>query len=280
MAVLSNVELVMWSPARGEEPPTVEMTRSALEARAFDRGHARDIPLSTAFRRAVKAQESETHKATIWGKETLRAQLDALIPEGERMRRETAKRWAVTNDVITGDALDVSGTSTTYTWADVSNVVQAILKTDGLGAYSPRRAGGIYFVPLVGGKDLLDRLERCTSAVGLNLLRYQIPDTDAQRSEVSDALADGLLSELREHEDAIALYGETTRGGIVENRREALSATLRLIHSLELFLAGRSAELRERVSALDTRCEEVLLAIRAYTPPARGRRIQYAQATS
>jgi hypothetical protein len=100
-------------------------------------------------------------------------------------------------------------TSVTYTWADVSKVIQAILTKDGLGAYSPRKAGGVYFAPVnPAATDLLDRIERFATALGVRFLRYQVPDTDAQRAEIADAISAGVMVEINAHADAIGGYSE------------------------------------------------------------------------
>lgn len=274
MSVLANVELVMWSPQEKTDPPLIRAVRQALRDGEFPEQRAGDIPVSTAFRRAVKALETKETKVTVWHNGMLHAQLDQLVPEGERIHREFVTRISLDekSGAITGHLPDLPAFQERYTWADVSMVVQAVLKEDGLGAYTPRRAGGVYFVP-VTSRDLLDRLESVCRWIGLNLLRYQVPDTSAQRSEIADAVAASLVTEADLHNQALAAYSEETRAGVVNNRREAIAATVALVNRLLPHLVNRAQPLLDFLAQLDQQAVNLIARIEAYRPAARGRRI-------
>jgi hypothetical protein len=278
MSLLNNVELVMYTPMQDATPPTVAHMRDALAHHGFKRERADDVPDSTAFRRAVKNKEDKEHKATVWQNGKLRGQLDRLEPQDDgTIRRVWIGKWSMDENGFVDGGLEVAPFRERYVWADISGIIQEILKRDGLGAYTPRRAGGIYFVP-VSNADLLDRLEQCCSSIGLSLLRYQVPDTSAQRSEVADAIATSLLADCDAHAEAIAGYSpETTKGGIVANRLEAVSQTGALANRLTPHLGDRAAPIFERIVALVAQANAVAAAIQAYRPVSGGRRIVTAE---
>ena len=282
MSVLTNVELVMWSPVPNTAPPTRRQAQQALMTESFDPARAFEIAGTTAFRRAVKCKESKTLKATVWGKSpTVHAQLDRLVedPSSERIRREFVANWNYAEERTP----PIEGTQSLeefelcriqYTWGDLTQVVQTILTQDGLGAYTPRRAGGVYFVP-VRSLELLDRLERACRVMGLNLLRYQVPDTEAQRAEVSDAIVAGLSAEIDAHQEAIEGYNvDSTPAGFVERRREAITQTAGLVTRVGGFLNGHAVELQDRLTALDLRCAELITSINQSRPTGGGRHVR------
>ena len=276
MSVLSNVELVMWSPVQGAEPPLVAVVRDSLIDGGFNADRAGDVADTTAFRRAVKELETHKHlRTTVWSNGTLHAQLDRLVESDGRIRREYVTGWTMnaSGNVDGTEPLNLLPHKVRYTWADVSGVIQAILMKDGLGAYTPRRAGGIYFVPVVS-RDMLDRLEAALRAVNLNLLRYQVPDTTAQREEVRDAITGSLANDVTEHGQAIAGYSiESTRAGVVANRREAIAASRALVMRLAVHLGEQGATLIRRLLGLDAQCAQLIERIEAFRPVTTSRRI-------
>jgi hypothetical protein len=249
----------MWSPVRGQEPPTVNLTRLALEQYQFPPERAADIPGTTAFRRAVRALESDTYKTVCWHDKRTGAtygQMDELKPDADRMTRHRIAGWKHTTDedtgadVIEGNPLEgFEQAKRVYSWADVTKVIQNVLTEDGLGAFTPRRAGGIYFVP-IRSKSLLDQLCAFCSAVGVNLLRYDIPDTAGQRAEIADAIVASITADLDQHAEAIAAYDTETRLGVVENRRASVQQTAQLLSRLAHLINGRLPEIQTRISGL------------------------------
>ena len=273
MSVIRNVELVMWS-TRGE-PPTVADVRAALQQYGFSAERAEDIPETTAFRRAVKAKEvKQESRVTVWDNGRIHAQLDRLIQDGDRIRREFVESWKMAEDgTVIGSPLDVAERRLNYIWSDVGSVIRQVLDKDSLGAYTPRKAGGVYFVP-VRSKDFLDRLENVCRSIGLLFLRYQIPDTEEQRSEVADAVFQNLTLEIDAHEVAVKSYAhDRTPAGFVRNRDDSIAATVSLIGRLAEHLGGRATALTERCAALRKQCEEMVAAIESYRPVSSGRRI-------
>ncbi|MFL5341587.1 MAG: hypothetical protein ACJ8F7_15685, partial [Gemmataceae bacterium] len=235
--------------------------------------------------RAGKDDDGVDVKATLWSNGTLRGQLDRLEtdPDTHRARRVWVGGWSLENERTgrcEGGPVDltpaVEAARFQYTWADVSQIVQEILRTCGMGAYSLRRSGGVYVCP-TNGREMLDRLGRLAESIGLNLLRYDIPDNRAQRDEIAGAIADTLLGDCDAHSAALDGYTpEQTKPGIVENRREAITETRRLADRLATHLGDRALPIRERLDALLIRCQEVAQAVQNYRPTQGGRRIAFA----
>src|SRR5262249_44684520 len=124
MSVLPDVELVMWSPQEKVDPPLIESVRQALRDGEFPEQRAGHIPASTAFRRAVKALETKETKVTVWHNGMLHAQLDQLVPEGDRIHREFVTRFSLDekSGTVTGHLPQLPAFQERYTWADVSMV--------------------------------------------------------------------------------------------------------------------------------------------------------------
>lgn len=290
--VLRNVELVMWS--LGNEKPAFSTVRAHLESTGLNQERAAEVPESTAFRRAADsiagANSGRTHRifnAKKGEQETdLRCQVSREVPDGdggitwEKIGVYQLRESGV--DPINGACRETlfnlreayAQSSTHYTGADISKVIQNILTTDGMGIYSPRKAGGVYFAPVSTG-DLLDRVERFASSLGVRFLRYSVPDTDAQRLEIAEAIAGALHAELLEHGEAIAAYNPATKPGIVSNRREAIQQTAQNIERLALYIAPQLANLRAVVQDMLARCAAAAQAAQEGAEAARprGRRI-------
>jgi hypothetical protein len=291
---LRNVELIFWNLEKVESPG-IQYTRGLLEQNGFSRERAQDIPVSTAFRRAVKSllPDSKSHLARFWTSKKdslLHVQIDNEHENGDgRLHREHRATYRLAENTPTltdGEAFQDMPTAfrtaqTTYSGADISSVIQAIVTHDGLGAYSPRKGGGIYFAPLSPQTpDLLDRLERFCSALGVRLLRYSVPDNAAQRAEVADAIAYHCQAELDAHAQAIGAYvAETTAPGICANRRAALDTTRQLIERLAPHMPAQRASLLAALDRLHQDLNAKETAIFAYrqaqgnAPRHAGRRI-------
>jgi len=292
--ILRNVELVLWNLPDGEETdkPHVDTVRAALVDTRLPATRATDVPPGTAFRRALDViRDKQTlvrpfERARPGSEEKqLCAQVDRESQDSEGLSRRRIGVYALGSDGPVGtndDCLETLDrlqegfrqTSVTYTWADVSKVIQTILTKDGLGAYSPRKAGGVYFAPVnPNAIDLLDRIERFATALGVRFLRYQVPDTDAQRAEIADAISAGVMADLSAHADAIGGYSTDTRQGIVENRRERLEATATLIDRLRPLLGDRAMALTNCLAGLRASLQAAITAAAERTRPVSGRRI-------
>ena len=288
MSAISGVELVMWSPARSQDPPRVTEVVDALTAQGFPADRAQAVPEETAFRRAVGTHERGADpkkgenplKATFWTNGTLHGQIDELLKEPEHIRRKTIATWRLTDNgaclATSGDLhVQIGPFKEVYTWSDVSKVIQAVLQKDGLGAYTPKKSGGVYFVP-VASVDLLDKLENAAGAIGLNFLRFQIPDTAAGRAEVADAIYSNLQSTIDEHAAAIAEYKtDVTRAGVVRNRIDAMAETKKLIKRVASHLQGKGDELTARVDALTEACTKQAEMIDQYRPTQGKRQVLF-----
>lgn len=282
--MMPNVELVMWSQAG--DAPLVASVRDRLSHHGYKAEYADAVPDTTAFRRAAKEYEAKDMKVSIWTKDSdIFGQLDKLVPDesSKRIHRQWVATWEMTFDAEkVGFVTAASGddfrnkyreAKARYVWGDVSMIVQRILKDDGLGAYSPRKSGAVYFVPMAS-KDQLDKLEAFCDSIGLKFLRYQIPDTDAQKAEIANAISDALESECVIHAEAVEAYDQTTKPGYIENRLEAIETTRKMVEKLSGYLAAKAATLNERLDGIKAQTEGKLSMAQAYRPEAqRGRRI-------
>lgn len=298
--LLYDIELVIWSPRSNEEPPTVQDVADALAAQNFKAALAEEVPVKTAFRRTVSAIEGKDAegvrlKASFVENGRLRGQIDRVLQDHTtgRIRREFVGGWVLKvndNGESTGDCDRSSDTpedisakvieaKKQYTWADVSGIVQEILKTEGLGAYSLRRSGGVYVCP-TRGREMLDRLGRFADRIGLNLLRYDIPDNRAQRDEIENAIADSVTADCLAHELAMDGYSpEQTKVGVVSNRIEAIKMTQQLAGRVTIHMGERAAPLMERIAKLQERAEEIEKKCKEFRPATTGgRRISFAGA--
>jgi len=285
MSVLSNVELIFWN--LGESAPDVYQARASLAAADLNHNHAENVPPSTAFRRAAKALAGKDTLARFWTRKSdgvLCVQIDSERENGDgRLHRDTLAVYALCGDLpqlVNGMPIDnmaeaYQAATRQYTGGDVSKIIQDILTKDGLGAYSPRKTGGVYFVPTDrGAPHLLPRVEQFAEAVGIRLLRYQIPDTGAQRDEIAQAVADSINLDLDGHGEAIAAYTTDTKAGHVANRREAINSTEALIERLAHLLGAKTFDLRSRIADLRAKLDDLAQEMEsARQTSAPGRRI-------
>ena len=250
--LMNNVELVMWNLGEGD-PPTVTSVRNSLEQSGLSRSHAADIPLSTAFRRACDELRSDNTQILIRKiDDDLHCQVNNLLSDGKRLRAEivglyrchsTRQIRAVDYDSDTELAsklqLLMEERLVRYQWGDLSKVVQDVVTKCGLGAYSPRRSGGVYFIPINPSCPmLLDQIESFSNRVGIRFLRYSVPDSAAQRQEIMDAIAAGMEQEIDTHRQAITEYNNPTTS-ILDKRLAAIETTKVLVNRLTEHLGSR-----------------------------------------
>ncbi len=271
MSILSNIELVYWNLP--EDPPTVADTREQLTLFGFDQERADDISEATAFRRAAAELAGSDTLVRCWKRKkdkALTVQIDSESEDEEGfLRRERISVYALVRsdpakedlplkpshvrgkELSFADAFAVAQQQ--YTGADVSKVIQAILAKDGLGSYSPRKGGAVYFVPVrPETPDLLNRLEAFSRAVSVRFLRYQVPDLAAQREEIAAAVEASLAADLDAHAAAIEAYHAETRPGVLENRSESITHTQETIGKLANLLGEHVELLTVRIAALRT----------------------------
>jgi hypothetical protein len=272
---LGNIYLVFWNLGVKDQP-TVSDVRDRLSACNLVRERAADVPATTALRRAADSLRSKEIEAkTFTSKLTNRprVQIDAISEDEGRLRRNFVGQYELDEQDfpvhVSGKELDVflpafESALTHYTGADISKAIQAILEEDGLGAFSPRKGGGVYFVPVKpDAADLLERIARFADSVQVRFLTYTVPDTAAQRAEIADAIANSYLAEIQAHGEAIAAYNLDTKPGIVSNRKESLELTDSAMSRLAGLMNGRYSELQAEIAKLSTKIGELQAALAA-----------------
>ena len=273
-ALLPHVEVIMWNLGNGS-PPSVSHVRQSLEANGLDVSRLSDIANSTAFRRAAVELRSDDVSTTLFTKKHVvgSVEFDTVAVQVDRSRHYSESSQRLESDKAGVYLLDdrsedeevhilpctwdscpliLSELRSSYVsfrhncqWGDLSTVLNAILKKDGMGTYSPRKAGGVYFCPLNQTlPDLMDRVEQFSIETGVSLVRLGVPDTGAARRMVRDSIADAMLVELRDHKSAIENYSEDTRSNTFVDRRASMAGTLSAVYRMESLLGDSVAPLR------------------------------------
>lgn len=278
VTLLENVELCMWSLPDGDGP-AVATVRGRLIESGLRPERAADVADTTAFRRAVGqitdelTTKEEPHKATFFNRkkdQVLCGQIDRIVLDADNkyVEREHISHYelqpvgegksktffpATTAGIGNGIAPAYQHAKEQYTWGDVSKVIHEILKRDGLGAYTPRKGGAVYFVPLGAASQLLDQLEGMAKDLGITFLRFKIPDNQGQRLEIAEAIKASILRDCQEHRDAINAYTVDTLEVHFDNRAEAINGTRALLRKITGFLiAGQLIDLNSELDALES----------------------------
>ena len=287
---MSGVELVMTTSATGAHPSTSDV-RIALSQSGISDAYAKPIQAVTAFRRAAESLKAKDRLVRVYASKLtgrLNCQVDSLEQSDGSLVNHMVTSFELVEDepaiiltnYSTSDSYRLLDDSfrdalTHYTWADVSKLIRDILIKDGLGVYSPRKNGGIYFVPTTDNdgvsSSLLDKLSTFAGLIGIRLLRYTVPNDSAQKAEVSEAICAGLNEEVSIHEDAIAAYSDNPRSDAIKQRIEAIIVTTQLISRISHLIEDGGELVIQRLAATSNRLTDILNAKASIQP--RGRRI-------
>lgn len=287
---LQGVELVMWNTPAAKEAefrPTIEQTRVRLEENGLPSKYAEDIADTTAFRRACDQCRAPNIEARCFkgADGELYVQIDELIGDVDdtsaKLRREIKGVWKhtpsgpkrvrgydyQTHELIT---LEYNTAKTTYEYADIGRILQQILVKEGLGIYSPRKAGGVYFAPTDATcADLLDRVELFCQSLNVRLLRYAVPDTETQIREIGEAIAAGIAVDVAQHREAVESYTITTRPETLQNRRALMGQTKLLLVRLNQYLNGHALEFGAQLDQLEEQIQALEAQAAAAVPVGR-----------
>ncbi len=287
---LQGVKLVMWNtpPAKEVEfRPTIEATRRKLREAGLPDRYAEDIADTTAFRRAAdQCRAPDIQSRCFKGADReLYVKIDKLTPEndseGATLRQTNKGVWKHTicgpvrvrgydndtNDMLT---LEYETAKTTYEYADIGRMLMQIITKEGLGIYSPRRAGGVYFVPTDDScSTLIERLSQFCTSLDVRLLVYAIPDTDTQRHEIGDAIAAGISVDVAAHREAIEAYTVNTRPESLSNRRNLMAQTAQLLIRLSTYLNGHAVEFGRQLDELERALKSLEAEQAAHVPSGR-----------
>jgi len=290
MSTINNVSLLFWNLGEGD-PPSVSAVRDSLAAAGLSATYAETVPVSTAFRRACDAKRKKTTLVRVFKNNgDLHWQIDEESIENNRLERRMVGVYRLhATNTVRGVGFDFDrdleqfldtefGKAVrTYEWGDVSTIIKNIIDKCGLGAYSPRKSGGVYFVPENPERPrMLDQIEQFCTDIGIRFLRYTIPDTAAQRAEIMDAVSHGLEQDVIAHEQAIEEYSAESPSKALEKRVASIEATMALLDRLQHLIAGRHAALHYRLSNAKTRVEELAGAVRSAVVTPGTRKLNYA----
>lgn len=280
---IENVELTFWNPPADGDKPSIDLVRGSFTGAGFDAEHVPDIPEPTAFRRACDGLRDKTHLIRYFkAGADLAVQIDIESEDGQQLTRKRVGTYRLagssvrpldySSDTDTHDKLrdGFRDALRTYTWSDVSKTLQSIFAKDGLGAYSPRAAGGVYFVPVQSGAyRMLDRIETGCNLIGMRFLRYAVPDTEAQRTEIREAIVNSLSADIDEQEAAIGEYTEDTRLEIFNNRKSSLREVGAQVIKLMGLLNGSASDLMTRLDVLTAKIDQLEQRSQNRVQPAR-----------
>jgi hypothetical protein len=262
-------EIITWS-CSGISVPYIDLL-AALRDSGLDEGVARELAPRHAFSRACKklaqariirqVAEDETH---------IRFQFTAEHKEGDRYSYDfetlltlEKARGLVTCDLpglatLAQEELDrcIAG----RTGGDVTRVVQRLFERQA-DLFPIREKGGAYFVPQEH-VAFVDGVQTFLGKINGRMNRFPVPaGTPHGDSSVKEAVASGIAALIREHREAIAAFGEDTRGCTLERAAERIRLARHKVGAyaaylqeergrLEEDLAGATRELRAKVEAL------------------------------
>lgn len=293
MILIHDVELIFWNLPRGQyDSPLIATVKDVLSQKNLNSNRAPSIAPSSAFRRAVDSfqDKRQIREARLTSKcftrksdNCLCAQFDLVEEENGCLKRQLESIYSFDSnseevELVSGKELNMADAYrvavTTYNWGDLSEVIQTILAKDGLGSYSPRSAGGIYYVPIRSDNvNLLDRIESFCDSLHIGLLRHPIPDTSVQRGVIAEAISQSFLDKFQEHANSILSYGEETRPGVIDNRCDAIQVTLEMVTRLSHLLMERQTLLVNRGTELLKSCEAAKQLVETSESSRGGRRI-------
>lgn len=290
MNVIENVTLALWNmpPAKEVEfRPTIMETRQKLSDNGIPDKYAEDIADTTAFRRAADQCRAPDIEARCFkgADGELYCQIDKLAPESDsesaKLKRTRQGVWKhtvggpvrvsgydyTTHDLLT---LEYETAKTTYEYADIGRMLMQILTKEGLGIYSPRKAGGVYFVPTDAMcRSLLNRVAAFCTAMSVDFLRYAVPDTESQRHAIGDAIAAGIGVDIAAHREAIEGYSVATRPEAIQNRRHLMAQTAQLLVRLSGYLNGHAVAFGRQLDELEQQMQTLETEQAAHVPSGR-----------
>ena len=274
--MLRNIRLGFWNMPAAKEVefrPTIQQTRNRLGDAGLPEKYAEDIGETTAFRRACDQCRAPDIEARCFkgADDELYCQIDQLVPESDtesaKLRRTNKGVWKHTiagpvrvrgYDRVTDDMMvtEYESAKTTYQYADIGRMLMQILTKEGLGIFSPRKSGGIYFIPTDEScSKLMERVAAFCVAMSVDLLQYDIPDTEAQRQAIGEAIAAGIAVEVAQHREAVEAYTATTRPETFSNRRALMGQTAMLLVRLSIYLNGHAASIAGELDVLENRIQ-------------------------
>lgn len=232
---------------------------AALADAGLDPGVARELAPKHAFTRACKKLCDRRIIRQVAEDETsVKFQFTSESRDGDRF--EYTLETLLTLDKKTGTVTcDLPGLATlaqeeldratdARSGADVTRVIQKLFDRHA-DLFPVRPQGGVYFVP-ERHAGFVDRVQTMLGRLNGQILRFPVPAGTAEGDRsVRDAVAAGLAALVDEHRQAVAQFGEDTRGDTLARAAEKIRAAQFKVQAYAEYLLDEKAKLDRGLAA-------------------------------
>jgi hypothetical protein len=251
----------------------------ALRDSSLEEGGARELAPRHAFSRACrKLAQQRIIRQVAEDETTIKFQFTAEHRDGDHFSYDLETMLTLLK--ATGKVTcDLPGLATlaqeeldrcleARTGSDVTRVVQRLFERQA-DLFPIREQGGAYFVP----QEHVGFVDKVQSFLGLlngRMYRFPVPagTREGDRS-VKESVAAGIATLIKEHEDAVACFGEDTRPSTLERAAERIRQTRFKLEAYGDYLAEEKARLEKDLATaaqkLRAKVQE-LMAVKDATP--------------
>ena len=259
-------EVVAWDVSlKGSEIPLAQV-REALDKAGLDQSLVREIPVSDAMRRAVRAVAGDrvvslvedtpvslVYQFTVEVKDAQHQELWATKP-GAVLKYQGLGRVSLdkkTGDLDGDDAGLVKQVADGIDFclnhrstSDITGLAHRLFKANA-DVFPLRRQGGCYFVPVIH-VGVIDAVQKFLEGCGCTLPRYPVAAGKLTGdSSVRDAIKDGLLAMVESHKQQIASFNGSTRDKTMKAQLDEIKLTQFKIEAYSEYLAQHADQLRK-----------------------------------
>jgi hypothetical protein len=232
---------------------------TALRHSDLDEGVARELAPRHAFARACKKlREARIIRQVAEDETTIQFQFTAEHREESRftydletmltLQKESGKVSCDLPGLATLAQEELDRCLAARTGSDVTRVVQKLFERKA-DLFPIREQGGAYFVPHEH-VSFVDRVQGFLGRINGKMHRYPIPaGTPHGDHSVKETVAAGIAVLIKEHELAIASFGEDTRASTLERAAERIQHTRYKVEAYSAYLAEEKGRLEEDLAA-------------------------------
>lgn len=277
-------EVITWSCGRaghGRFTTTLTAIRTALDQAGFDKKLARDLAGRNALCRVLHdlGQTGMVRKVSEDDKEfVFQVNEVARTSNGNLSQLNFPFKAILVLDKKTNTILNPLGTqdgetlrvatenflkqrAEERTAADVTRMIQrlASARTRGrrhnpshphVDLISIRNSGGVYFV-FADQLPYVDKIQAFCDLIGADLSRLPVASAPGAQKSIAIALEDHLASLMKEVDEAIEKFGDTTRVRTLDSEAQRISDLRFMMESRSQFLSGQTAVLDQKLKDLD-----------------------------
>jgi len=262
-------EIITWS-CSGVKVRHIDLV-NALRESDLDEGVARELAPRYAFSRACKKlSDARIIRQIAEDEKVIQFQFTSEKKEDERfvyeletlltLEKATGKVTCALPGLATLAQEELDRCLDARTGSDITKVVQRLFERKA-DLFPIREQGGAYFVPRehTGYTDLVQTF---LGKINGKMNRFPVPaGTPEGDRSVKESVAAGIAALIKDHEEAIASFGEDTRESTLERAAERIKQTRFKVEAYSAYLAeekGRlekdlavaSANLRAKVESL------------------------------